>query len=115
MSKKSEDEFVDEMTIDLIRQTPHLQRRMSARGSKRTHFIERLDSACIDVTSTNESYRHERDSLQHMKHVWNEPLLTHKECHTHMQTIDPDWLDLLVAKTTFLCLEELILSNVTAS
>ena len=102
------------MAIDLIQQYPHPQRKMSARGAKRTHFIEKLDFACFDVISTNESYRQERDNLRHRRHVWDEPLLTHKEIVTHMQTIDPDWLDLLVAKTAFLCLEELTLSNATA-
>ncbi|MCG8533228.1 MAG: hypothetical protein MI749_21585, partial [Desulfovibrionales bacterium] len=100
--------------IELIRQNPHPERRMSTRGRMPTHARNKLDFACFDMTSSNGTYRGERDGLRHFRHVWNEPLPTHKEIATHMQTISIDWLDLLVAKSAFLCLEALATSSATA-
>ncbi len=114
LAEKTMDSFMDASLLDLLRDHPHPARRTSALGTKPTHSEEKLDFACLDMTSENDPYRSASRGLQRMRHVWDEPVPTHKTLVEHMQTVDTDWLDFMVAKTAFLCLKELAICGATA-
>ncbi len=114
MARKTEEEFVSDTVIELIGQNPHPGRRTSPRGRMPAHARDKLDFACFAMTSSNDTYRGARDGLRHFRHVWNEPLPDHTEIVAHMQTVDTSRLDLLVAKSAFLCLEELAAGDAAA-
>ena len=114
LSTKTKEDFMDESLIDIVSRYPHPNRRLSPRGCHPTHSREKLDFACFKMTSSNSTYQYAVDELKKFRHVWDEPIPTRKEIVTHMQTIDPNWLDFILATTGFSCLEALTLSNATA-
>lgn len=108
------DEFMENILIELLNKYPHPTRKTSNFGAPTVHSEAKLDFACLMMTADNDPYRSTYKDLRSVKHIWNEPIPTHKKIVEHMQTIDMDWLDFILAYTAFLCLEEIAKSNATA-
>ncbi|MCE2498992.1 MAG: transposase [Nitrosopumilaceae archaeon] len=106
--------FMEDAILGLLHDHPRPARRTSGPGARPAHSETKLDFACLGMTSENDPYRSACRRLWRMRHVWDEPILSHKELVEHMQTIDAGWLDCILAKTAFLCLEELAISGAAA-
>lgn len=112
--RKIRDPFWSSMILNLIYDGSRPIPEASVRGRNRYHSIEKLDYACFAMTSNNGTYEDARNSLLPMGNIWKENLPSHKELVTHMSTINSDWLDLIVARTAFLCLDVISLYGATA-
>ena len=114
ISQRALPDFIDCTIYDMINQYPHPDRETSDRGAPQIHSREKLDFLCFKMTTDNDTYRDAMRAAREYRHVWNEPLPSHKIIVDHMKTISPEWLDLILARTAFLCLEALVISNATA-
>ena len=113
-SQRTQSDFIDRADFALVNLYPHPDRKTSDRGAPQTHSREKLDFLCLKMTTNNGTYRDAMRAARDYRHAWDEPLPTHKTIVDHMKTISSEWLDLLIARSGFSCLEALAVNNVTA-
>ena len=110
-ARRAEQKHVRAMLVWLILKYPHPPKeKKSNRGRPPDHSKEKLDYACIWMMVSNSTYQEAEDYMEDNRKrlPWkNEPVPDSTKICRHMQTIDMEWMDMILAETARLCLTEL--------
>ena len=93
--------------IEMIRENPCPRPENGNRGRPRIHSKDKMDFACLLMMSYNNTFRRIESDLRDMRTPWDgEPVPDHTTMVRHLQTIPPDWMDLILAETGRRCIAE---------
>ena len=93
--------------IEMIRENPCPRPENGNRGRPRIHSKDKLDFACLLMMAYNNTFRRIESDLRDMRTPWDgEPVPDHTTMVRHLQTIPPDWMDLVLAETARRCIAE---------
>ena len=108
-ARKSEQDFMRKTLLSAIRKNPHpCKEKKTNRGCKPVHSRDKMDFLCLLKVAKNIPFRDVVNELGHMHDEWvDEPKPDYSWVTKHMQIIDLDWLDSILAYTANMCLDEL--------
>ena len=97
--------FLIAVIVELVTNCP-CPRPQATRGRPPKHSKAKLDFVCILMIAINISLRDMESLLAVLKTPWGaEPVPDHSTMGNHLDTIDEDWLQLILTKTAQMCME----------
>jgi hypothetical protein len=95
--------------VSLVKENkPPVRPKRTNRGRKPVHSWEKLVSICMIMVIVGYSFRDMQNNVPSLNLPWNsyEPYPDHSTIHKAFKKLDEDYLDLMLEKTSYLCVKE---------